>query len=278
MNGIYDNKNENASSVIVTNKRFACPMHFHRNAEVFLLNEGVYIAIIENKEVVLKAGDICFFDSYNAHAFLKGMSNVKARLLTIPYNLLDEYNVVKADRKLAGNIISDKELCNSLIDIVDRFIKNGKSENVKQVATKLILALISEKLVFTGKKDKNETELIRKILVYISAHFKEKISLALLSRHFGYTEEHISREFHRYLSVGISEYINWLRYNYIECEIKKGRKGLGEIVFEGGFGSLQTYYRFKAKMKTSSLNYHELSEISEKNMEKLIKNNLKTKN
>lgn len=234
--------------VQIISKNFTSSEHFHINAEIFLVGEGCCHVEINGEKKELSTGDICFFESYNLHAFHVDNENVKARLIKVPYTLLEDYYILKADRQLSSNVIASRHLCNYLIELVDKLLTSS-SVLVKNSTAKLIVAIIAEKLHFSVVKEKNETELIRKILGYISIHFREKISLTEISKSLGYAGEHVSRIFHKYLDMGIPDYINSLRYKYVEGQLKQGRRGLQEVVFESGFGSLQTYYRYKAKVK-----------------------------
>lgn len=234
--------------VEVISKNFTTSEHFHVDAEIFLVEEGKCFVTINGQKRELSSGDICFFESYNLHSFYVDNENLKARIIKIPYTLLEDYYVLKADRQLISNVITTKHLCNYLIELVDKLLSSS-STLVKNSTAKLIVAIIAEKLRFSAVKEKNETELIRKILGYLTIHFKEKLSLTEISKNLGYACEHVSRIFHKYLDMGIPDYINSLRYKYVESQLKQGRRGLQEIVFESGFGSLQTYYRYKAKLK-----------------------------
>lgn len=249
INELHKNMDE-VESIQISNKRFACKLHVHRHAELFLLSSGKYVVNDEGVKKELKKGDIVFFDSYSLHSFEGSSSPVNARLLKIPFTLLDEYHSIKKDRKLISNLVTDKVLCDDLIAMADKYLLGNYSDIVKNLAVRLIVSIVAERFCFTVEKDKDETELIRKFLIYLGIHFKEKISLNSMSKYFGYTEEHISRVFHKYMKCGIPEYVNFLRYEYIESQIKHKKKSLNALVFESGFGSLQTYYRFKSKIKS----------------------------
>ena len=74
---------------------------------------------------------------------------------------------------------------------------------------------------------------------------RKKIAAAL-----GYTEEHISRVFNRYIGSSISAYLNRVRIEYIERLRRDGdKRPTIELIYESGFKSQQTYYRVKQKEK-----------------------------
>ncbi|MBQ8308818.1 MAG: helix-turn-helix transcriptional regulator [Clostridia bacterium] len=89
---------------------------------------------------------------------------------------------------------------------------------------------------------------IRSILAYIQQNYRAEISRKSIARALGYTEAHISRVFHRYLGVGLAEYINGLRLAYVKKLRANGdTRTTIELIYEAGFNSQQTYYRVKGK-------------------------------
>ena len=240
---------EELEEVAVIEKRFNSIEHFHRNVEVFILLEGEMQIHLNGKNIKLKSGSTVFFDSYDIHSYLNVPKSIKARALVVPYSIMSEYDTLKADKMVSEHVVHDRNFAFQLNSLVTQFILGKTTNTIKNYTVKLILSLILDKLKFKNTVEKDDTELIRKILIYVSEHFKEKLSLVSLSLKFGYAKEHISRVFHKYLSCSVPNYINGIRFNYVESQMKYGKKSLSELVFESGFGSLQTYYRFKAKVK-----------------------------
>ncbi|MBQ9756325.1 MAG: helix-turn-helix domain-containing protein, partial [Clostridia bacterium] len=79
-------------------------------------------------------------------------------------------------------------------------------------------------------------------------NFRSEITLSGLAKEFGYSVEHVSRVFHKYLKTGIPEYVNGLRLNCVEQLVKAHpEKKITEIIFDSGFNSIQSYYRNKAR-------------------------------
>ena len=108
--------------------------------------------------------------------------------------------------------------------------------------------MLAERLEFVESRSGDDRVLMRHILIYIQENYRQNLTRASIARALGYTEAHISRVFHRYLQIGISEYINNLRLAYIARLRADGdKRPTGELIFEAGFGSQQTYYRAKAR-------------------------------
>ena len=91
-----------------------------------------------------------------------------------------------------------------------------------------------------------EHALICELLGYILSHYKENITLNSIAKSMGYTPSHLSRVFHSCFGIRINDHINNLRTRYIENERElHPEKKLIDLIFESGYGSIQTDYRNK---------------------------------
>ena len=97
-------------------------------------------------------------------------------------------------------------------------------------------------------KERDETQLIRAVLSYLSEHFREDVSLPVIARKFGYAQAYVSRVFHRYTNTGLPRYVNRLRLNYIETRRRNDPSAsLTDLIFDAGFKSIPTYYRARSQ-------------------------------
>ena len=91
---------------------------------------------------------------------------------------------------------------------------------------------------------------MRQILTYLQTHFQGEVSRAAIAKALGYSQEHISHVFRRYTGKSLTEYVNGLRFSYMEQLCKTGDKRTAtELMFEAGFKSQHTYYRQKKKLE-----------------------------
>ena len=111
-----------------------------------------------------------------------------------------------------------------------------------------MLSLILGRLEPGEERERGEAQLVRSMLTYIQDNFKREITRADIARTLGYSPEHVSRIFHKYLGRSLKDYINSLRIEYIDYERSlEGAPTLTELIYKAGFGSEQTYYRAKKK-------------------------------
>ncbi len=227
------------------------PLHFHRNLEILLLKRGEYEVIINGENYLVSSGQIAVVDSYDVHGYSSPLAldgEKDSCVVLIPYEYLGTFNARRKNLRIAARVISDEKLCDELLKIVDGYLKTCYPESVKRAATELFLALLFDKMQFTEEKGKDEVILVRNMLAYIHENFQGDVSRGALAKALGYTETHLSKVFHRYLKKGISEYVNGLRLDYIERARENGDERTAiELIYEAGFNSQQTYYRFKKK-------------------------------
>ena len=224
--------------------------HFHRNLEILVVNRGLQRVMLNGETYTVGAGDVLLCSSYDLHAYGDAeRENQDNCVVIVPTRYTVRFNERNKGLHPSSPVVHDEELCRELLSIADKWMRDEKeTENVRGAATGLFLSLIEKKLNFIPEKEKDETQLIRKILSYLSEHFREDVSLPKLAAHFGYTEAHLSRVFHRYTHTGLPRYVNRLRLNCVDSALRFAPSAdLTQVVFDSGFKSLPTYYRAKAQ-------------------------------
>jgi AraC-like DNA-binding protein len=215
----------------------------------------------------MKSGQIVVIDSFDVHEYINsGDEGFYDCVLVIPYEFLGDLLAQKNGFRIENPIVEDAELCDKIIRLADEFLCKKESISVQKATFKLVWSLLVEKLVFVEEKNRGEVALIRRALIYLQENFKGDVSRKSLAQKLGYAEAHLSRVFNRYLRMGIAEYVNSLRLEYIEQKFAENNgAGLLEVIYDAGFNCPQTYYRAKKKRaerdsdaikKIESLGYH----------------------
>ncbi|MBR2930077.1 MAG: helix-turn-helix transcriptional regulator [Clostridia bacterium] len=248
----YEKHREDENALHITRSRpHEYPAHFHQNLELFILRQGHYSLTVGGVRHELGDGSIALMDSYEVHEYGKGEGD--DCVVIIPYSYLARFNKDRGVLLPERSVITDGEMCERLLSIIDGFIIKGASDYTTDAAVELMLSLVKERFEFTSCRQRSETALIKEILSYIQDNYRHAISRRSIAAHLGYTEEHISRVFHRFIGSGIQQYVNTLRYNYIEkCKRDGDTRSASELIFDAGFGSEQTYYRYKRSRKEDS--------------------------
>lgn len=251
MKGFYEReREENKKWLCNRNGDHTFPPHFHLNIEVFLVLCGEYALTVGGEEYILTDGSLAVVDSYEVHSYkkIRKKDGENTGVVILPFSYLERFNARRKNKWFAVRVRRDETLCKRLLAFADEYFCSERGEAVLSAAAELFMELFAEGAEFAERKERGEEELVRKMLLYIEAHYREEISRARLAKELGYTETHISRVFHRYIGKGLLEYIHSLRLDYITARRRAGdtRTELA-LLYEAGFNSPQTYYRAKKK-------------------------------
>lgn len=234
------------------NPRFA--LHYHSNMEIFLLEKGHYSICMNNARYEVYDHSIAVIDSYSPHSY--DTRNKREQYISydlfIPPDYLLQFNNLRNNAKISQPIICDKDFFYEFLDLIKKYVVPEERVRTRQHAVNFMLALLWDKLTFSSKEDSyiDQDLLIKKIINYVEANFRQDITRSSISRALGYTESHISHTFHKYMNTSISNHINNCRLNYIEQQRKAGdKRSILTLLYEAGFSSPQTYYRSKQKLQ-----------------------------
>ena len=237
------------------NGNYVFPAHFHRNLEILAVQNGTHRVTLNGKAYEVGAGDVFFCASFNLHSFEESQPQRRNDcLMIVPSRITSRFNERNKGMRPACPVVHDENLCRDLIQIADKWMLNQNAEqSVRDAAAELFLSLIETRLVMSPGKEKDETQLIRDVLSYISEHFREDVSLPKIAKIFGYAQTNISRVFHRYTDTGLPRYVNKLRLHYVESAMRSSPDAdLTNVIFDAGFKSIPTYYRAKAQYRPIS--------------------------
>ena len=226
------------------------PAHFHSNVEIFILLDGEYDIKINGIPYTLSSGEIALMSSYDVHEYIKSLSKTTVDMvITFPFSFCKDFISRHKTESPTSPIIKDKTLATTLFSLASEYLNNDNySMDVKNATSSLFFTLLEEKCTFIKGENKGETILIKNALSYIHKNYNNKIKVSDISKDIGYSSEHLSRVFKKYLGVNIPEYINNLRLLYVENELKKNPdKTITTLLFEAGFSSLASYYRNKKR-------------------------------
>lgn len=254
MNSFYEHNQDTQKSLYLTKgKFFIYPAHFHHKVELFILKKGNVDITCNGKVFKLNDGCIAFFNSYDVHSYDVQLYPADAFCLIIPPELAVRFLERSKGKILKNHVIEDVALCNEIYSLTQTYIENQTSEYVKFNCIELILSLLESRFEFSSVNNYDDTTtLVQKILIYINDNFKGDVSLKTISKKLGYSNAHISRAFGRYLKKSIPDYVNELRLKEVKRLTSESDTNVTELIFQAGFKSLQTYYRFKKQKEKTT--------------------------
>lgn len=215
-------------------------------SNIFLINQNVIydLEMIELNKLCIIEIDTNYFNKYYVNFFK----------LKFNANLLKSY---------LANDIGHYDLWNILSKIVEANLKKEKHYLivVKKCLYELILLLINKYLY--SDKDKgpiNENDnRLEGIVKFVIDHYKEKISLKDVSKHFHLNSQYISRYFSKQMGMTLSEFITKIRLQESLVDLCDEEKRITYIALEYGFPNSKSYFKaFKETYGITPLKYRKL--------------------
>lgn len=242
-----------------SDRKYPYPAHFHSNLEMLCVRKGPYAVAINGETFYIDSGEIVIFDQYDIHEYLgKNTDSNEDRTLVIPQQYLISFNAKRGNKRIVSPIIKNKEACEKVIMIMDTFIAPDlNDEQIVAPAINLILSIILKELQFSDEV-MFDANLLKNILSVIYNNYRNDITLASISKQLGYSQEHISRVFHKHSKLSIRDYINQLRIEYIREQQHLSDKSITELIFDAGFKNPSTYYRQQTKHSPGDFQFFEL--------------------
>ncbi len=221
-------------------KNFNFLTHMHRDLELTYVLEGEINITVEDKVYHAKAGEMALIFSNQIHAY---SSPLPSRVLI---HVFSPDNVRSFIRTLNGKIgMTPIFTCD---EVIRNFYYNCLIDKKMQssLAIKSYLYIIcdqylsSTQLVEDIKKD---TDILHKMLHYISDHFNEDITLGSISDALGYETHYLSRIFGNGTGINLRHFINQYRIDYAKYRLAETSSSITDIALSCGFGSIRNFNR-----------------------------------
>ncbi len=215
-------------------------LHFHRDIELVYVEVGSIILTVEGKEYTVKCGQMAVVLSNLIHSY---ESLGQTRVIV---HVFSQDNV-----PLFAKLISDKNVVCPVFycDETVRDFYVGyciKKEKRSALAIKASLYAVCndfyEKSEFVSSK-KEGSDLIHKMLGYISERYREEISLAKMAQELGYEAHYLSRVFSINVKTNIRKYINLYRIDNAKERLINTEDSIASIALESGFQSIRNFNR-----------------------------------
>jgi AraC-like DNA-binding protein/mannose-6-phosphate isomerase-like protein (cupin superfamily) len=221
------------------------PSHLHRGFELLFLVDGEMEVIISQKSYQLKTGQFLLILPYEIHSFsTKSHSQVNICIFSPDY--------VPTFQRMIENKSLENPVFNLSIEanrLISRKIFKNNANLLEQKAC--LYLLLSELMGQTRliKGEKQDPELLHKLLTYIQEHFTESISLKSIADTLGYSYNYLSKYFNTHISMSFVDFLNETRVNYACYLLIYTEKLITEIAFLCGYESIRSFNRNFVKIK-----------------------------
>lgn len=229
------------------------PLHLHDFYELELVLDGSGSTTINGVDYAASKGVVFLITPSDVHCY-KSSEGLKIANLSftpdaIEYSILLE--ILYPMRYIVGK--SNDEHLNSLTFYCKQASQISKSNS--QFADKYVSLLLTCLLIELNNMENKSLEKyddkmsqinclpVQQALWFINSHFKEDITLEILSQHIGIPPSSLGKKFSRYYGINFKEYLINTRLQYAKSLIMNTNESLTEIAYYSGFNSLSYFHK-----------------------------------
>lgn len=88
-----------------------------------------------------------------------------------------------------------------------------------------------------------DDSLMHQILEYVSARFRENITLEKMSQELGYEQHYVSRYFHKNVKMNFRKFLNQYRVSYAKGLLLQSGVTISQAAMESGFQNVRSFNR-----------------------------------
>lgn len=232
---------------------FDFPSHFHDGIEIICVTEGNIMLAADDCRHTVKEGEIAVILPNRIHYYeWDGQSKCTGEIMILgKYFLADHPEIYGQTPQKPILPLSD---IHPDIPYTLRALLNGSGEelSVQNAYAQLLLCRLLPELRLTSVPHASEEDTLRRLIEYLSVHFREPLTLPAVADALIIDKYRLSRIFSNNLNTHFNDYINRMRVEYAAAQLKTTRKSVTEVAFGSGFDSLCTFQRaFRKTFRTS---------------------------
>ncbi len=237
------------------------PPHLHTGAELVRVRSGVVQVRIGDTEYTVCSGQIAVIFPNTVHAYrtLTDAENTQIDLLICGNEHANGFperfsrarceNPLHALRALHADV-------DYMIDAIVHEAQGAKNVRIMNAYFQILWARLLPQIRVTALSEPAVSDLAASLILYVSEHCCEPLTLEMLSKQFGVCRFYLSRTFTKVLHTGFYEYINALRVEHAKKLLLSSSAKILDIAMQCGFQSQQTFNRvFKAACSVTPKEY-----------------------
>ncbi|RJX40286.1 AraC family transcriptional regulator [Paenibacillus pinisoli] len=227
--------------------------HFHEELSIGLIDEGETQAWCEGLLWRVESGRMINFPPHMLHACQPAANaNWKYNMLFIKPEWLEQIELPHIHRLQIPFLLEDgkNKACSQLFNqTMESLTRNESSLEIETSLIELVHMLIikHDSDLVHEPYGALEQKYVKRVMEYIHAHFKDRITLEKLEQETGASRYHLIRLFKKSTHLPPHAYQNLLRINYAKIELKK-RRPIAQIAVDTGFYDQSHFTKVFAKI------------------------------
>lgn len=222
------------------------PPHLHTAPEMYRVNRGTLRVQLNTREYLATAGQLVIVFPNVIHAFQLEDRDTQVDLLICGPDSGNGFPKKMSNRILSNPVLPFSELHPDVNYMFSRLIEEAQGNRNTQLINayfQIFWLKLLPSLTLTESMHPAVPDLVTNLILYITEHFCEPISLQLLSKELGVCRFYLSRVFTQVLHIGFRTYVNTLRVNHAQKLLLNKEIRILDIAIECGFQNQQTFNR-----------------------------------
>ncbi len=232
------------------------PVHYHNVHELYFLIDGRANYILDDSVYELEPGDFIFIPKGSVHKTHYLDNESERLLLYFDENDLEPLylDYLKSLKEIQHFHIPSNRLL-EFYDLFHKIVHEEKYKSFKYCAMKniylrqLLILIFRHKAIKSSIASENTSHIaIQKATKYISSHICDDLSLATLSKKFGFSPYYFSKLFKHIVGIGLNEYINVARILKAKKLLTERNLSISEISEQCGFNDSNYFTQIFKKL------------------------------
>jgi AraC-like DNA-binding protein len=235
---INSNKQKHHDLTYFENFRF--DRHLHQDYELVIPTFGTIRVLTEDRTEILTPGNCALILSDQMHAYDTVDSSGTFVHVFSP-DTVGTFTKETSGKIGTKSVFSvPRELTNNYLDTI------ASRRDYREFTLKGFLYLfLAEYLSQTKLVSRHtaQSSLLSSMFAYISAHFREKITLEDVAESCGYDAHYLSRVFATHVGINFKRVINSYRLDYARTLLQETKLSITDVALASGFGSVRSFNR-----------------------------------
>lgn len=216
--------------------------HYHSHFELYYLEEGKRLHMLENDIYETKPGDMMLFAPFVMHHSYseKSGDDFKRIVLYFTPESIEDAVVYERLKNSSGLYHVDNKIGHYLHGMLGMILlEQDNMDELHEASMKALLNIIIVALLRSATQaEKPEVQtLISKMINHIDTHYMEEITLDDLAEQFFVSKYYLCHEFKKYTNRTINQYINTTRILNAQRQIMESTASFSKIAENCGFAS-----------------------------------------
>ena len=213
--------------------------HIHSHIEFIYALDGDCVVSTVDGDYNVPEGEVIFLMPYSPHGIVSS-DGAELFVIACPPDYVTEYRQILIGKHFDPPVI---KFSNTVKVLVEDIIASDYKEDFKKKA--LLYCTLSEFLSQSTLCDTSlvEFDLYRRVMAYISEHFREDITLNSVAHYACVSPAHLSRVINHSSNLSFCDIVNSLRVYYAKELMEKSDATISDIAYESGFGSIRNFNR-----------------------------------